>query len=136
MISTTLLTFCKTSTTGDSYLDWPKFPPPVVAGQTIVTFDETSDTVSMPLWYWKDITKYAMDMETTITLLVDIYDIHLEWTKFPNPKQDNRTLVRYDAQTDSVIMSLTFWKNIVKYVMDAERNIDVANILIREKLKE
>jgi hypothetical protein len=29
-----------------------------------VEYDEATDTVSMPLWYWRDIAEYKIDVDT------------------------------------------------------------------------
>jgi hypothetical protein len=37
---------------------FPVFPPP-----DSVAYDEASDTVSMPLWYWQKIAEYKIDVD-------------------------------------------------------------------------
>ena len=38
------------------------FPDPVQSdGTCVVKYDASTDTVSMPLWYWKKIVRYAVD---------------------------------------------------------------------------
>jgi hypothetical protein len=37
---------------------FPVFPPP-----DCVEYDEATDTVSMPLWYWQDIAEYKIDVD-------------------------------------------------------------------------
>jgi hypothetical protein len=37
---------------------FPVFPPP-----DVVTYDDESDTVSMPLWYWQDIAEYKISVD-------------------------------------------------------------------------
>jgi hypothetical protein len=37
---------------------FPVFPPP-----DSVTYDEETDTVSMPLWYWQKIAEYKIDVD-------------------------------------------------------------------------
>ena len=39
-------------------LTFPVFPPP-----DPVTFDQETGLVSMPLWYWKDIAEYKIDVD-------------------------------------------------------------------------
>jgi hypothetical protein len=39
-------------------VDFPVFPPP-----DCVTYDEATDTVSMPLWYWQKIAEYKIDVD-------------------------------------------------------------------------
>ena len=39
-----------------------EFPEPTDEnGNIVVTYDEATDTVSMPLWYWKKIVRFAVD---------------------------------------------------------------------------
>jgi hypothetical protein len=37
---------------------FPVFPPP-----DSVTFDEETETVSMPLWYWEKVAEYKIDVD-------------------------------------------------------------------------
>ncbi len=38
------------------------FPEPKdEKGNIVVKYDEATDTVSMPLWYWKKIVRFAVD---------------------------------------------------------------------------
>jgi hypothetical protein len=37
---------------------FPVFPPP-----DCVTYDEATDIVSMPLWYWRKIAEYKIDVD-------------------------------------------------------------------------
>jgi hypothetical protein len=39
-------------------IDFPVFPPP-----DCVKYDEATDTVSMPLWYWQKIAEYKIDVD-------------------------------------------------------------------------
>lgn len=60
LILTIALTSCRTlkneiSTVGD-------FPEPYdTEGVLIVTYDDKTELVSMPLWYWKKIVRFAVD---------------------------------------------------------------------------
>jgi hypothetical protein len=52
---------------------FPVFPPP-----DCVEYDEETDTVSMPLWYWQDIAEYKIDVEAArdyLTILRDQADV-------------------------------------------------------------
>jgi hypothetical protein len=40
-------------------VNFPAFPPP-----DCVAYDEATDTVSMPLWYWQKIAEYKIDVDT------------------------------------------------------------------------
>lgn len=41
-----------------------QFPEPYdTEGNLIVTYDVTTDKVSMPLWYWKKIVRYTVDVQ-------------------------------------------------------------------------
>ncbi|MDR0785575.1 MAG: hypothetical protein LBE74_06815 [Treponema sp.] len=37
---------------------FPVFPPP-----DCVTYDEESDMVAMPLWYWQEVAEYKISMD-------------------------------------------------------------------------
>nr|DAF41232.1 MAG TPA: hypothetical protein [Caudoviricetes sp.] len=52
-----------------SALEWTAFPDPFVDGKAVVVYDSLADTVSMPLWYWKQIVSYASDTEMNIEIL-------------------------------------------------------------------
>jgi hypothetical protein len=48
-------------------VDFPVFPPP-----DCVEYDEATDTVSMPLWYWQKVAEYKIDVDAArdyLTLL-------------------------------------------------------------------
>jgi hypothetical protein len=45
-------------------VDFPVFPPP-----DCVEYDEATDTVSMPLWYWQDIAEYKIDVDAACDYL-------------------------------------------------------------------
>jgi hypothetical protein len=48
-------------------VDFPVFPLP-----DCIEYDEATDTVSMPLWYWQDIAEYKIDVDAArdyLTLL-------------------------------------------------------------------
>lgn len=36
-------------------------PDPIIDGVSVVTYDEVTDTVTMPFWYWKKIVRYVID---------------------------------------------------------------------------
>lgn len=56
------LTSCQTLKKQKSEV--PEFPQPYdTEGNLIVTYDVTTDKVSMPLWYWKKIVRYAVDVQ-------------------------------------------------------------------------
>lgn len=57
MILTSLLTSCASSPKNEG----PKIPDPMVNGVSVVVYDETTNYVSMPLWYWKKIVRYFID---------------------------------------------------------------------------
>ena len=57
-----LLTSCQTLKKQKS--EAPEFPQPYdTEGNLIVAYDVTTDKVSMPLWYWKKIVRYAVDVQ-------------------------------------------------------------------------
>ena len=49
----------------------------------------------------------------------------LYWPEFPDPVQDERQVVSFDAEKETVSMPLWYWKKIVRYVSDVEMNIKV-----------
>lgn len=62
LILTLQLTSCQTLKKQKSKA--PEFPQPYdTEGNLIVTYDVTTDKVSMPLWYWKKIVRYAVDVQ-------------------------------------------------------------------------
>lgn len=62
LILTLQLTSCQTLKKQKS--EAPEFPQPYdTEGNLIVTYDVTTDKVSMPLWYWKKIVRYAVDVQ-------------------------------------------------------------------------
>ncbi len=38
-----------------------QIPDPIVDGESVVTIDEETEIVSMPLWYWKKIVRFMID---------------------------------------------------------------------------
>lgn len=59
---TLLLTSCQTLKKQKS--EAPEFPQLYdTEGNLIVTYDVTTDKVSIPLWYWKKIVRYAVDVQ-------------------------------------------------------------------------
>ena len=59
---TLLLTSCQTLKKQKS--EAPEFPQPYdTEGNLIVIYDVTTDKVSMPLWYWKKVVRYAVDVQ-------------------------------------------------------------------------
>lgn len=65
MILTLALTCC-TSTPKNESMAIPTLPPdPITSdGTCIVIYDEKTDTVTLPLWYWKKIVRYMVDTQT------------------------------------------------------------------------
>lgn len=56
------LTSCRTLKNQNRKI--PDFPPPVdIEGNVIVSFDESTHTVTMPFWYWIKITEYAVEVQ-------------------------------------------------------------------------
>lgn len=52
-----------------SALEWTAFPDPFAGGKPVVVYDSQTETVSMPLWYWKQIVSYASDTEMNIEII-------------------------------------------------------------------
>lgn len=60
LILTLLLTSCQSLKNSAQKL--PPFPEPKDEnGNIIIFYDEENDTVTMPLWYWKKIVRFAVD---------------------------------------------------------------------------
>ena len=60
----------KKSESNTSNITFPTFPDPIDSnGASVVTYDDKTQTVSMPLWYWKKITRYSIDTEYAIDAL-------------------------------------------------------------------
>lgn len=51
-------------------MEWESFPDPVQDGKSVVEFDEETDVVSMPLWYWKLILNYVICVESNLSLIM------------------------------------------------------------------
>ena len=61
LILTLQLTSCQSSKVKS---EAPQFSEPYdTEGNLIVTYDVNTDKVSMPLWYWKKIVRYAVDVQ-------------------------------------------------------------------------
>lgn len=63
---------CKTCPKEDNTVpmpSFPAFPSPMVDGVAVVRLDVAESVVTMPYWYWKDITKYVIDTEAAIERL-------------------------------------------------------------------
>ena len=56
LVSVSCMTSQKTSNTA-------VVPDPIVNGESVVVYDESTDTISMPLWYWKKIVRYIIDTQ-------------------------------------------------------------------------
>lgn len=56
LVSVSCITSQKTSST-------TVVPDPIVNGESVVVYDESTNTVSMPLWYWKKIVRYIIDTQ-------------------------------------------------------------------------
>lgn len=69
MISTILLMSCQTLPTEYINLEWTLFPDPNVEGVCVVTYNDETKKVEMPLWFWKKITEYVIDTEANIEIL-------------------------------------------------------------------
>ena len=50
--------------------DFPHFPDPYP-----VSYDEGTDTVSMPLWYWQKVAEYKIDIDTIECYINQIKEI-------------------------------------------------------------
>jgi hypothetical protein len=50
---------------------FPVFPPP-----DCVTYDDATDLVSMPLWYWQKIAEYKIDVDAIEAYIKGLNSIH------------------------------------------------------------
>ena len=65
-IALTILTLALTSclTLRNERAELPPFPEPKDEnGNYVVVYDEETGTVTMPLWYWKKIVRFAIDVK-------------------------------------------------------------------------
>lgn len=46
--------------------DIKPFPNPVISGESVIKYDDITNTVSMPLWYWLSITDYVIEIEENL----------------------------------------------------------------------
>lgn len=49
---------------------FPRFPEP-----SSVTFDEATETVSMPLWYWQKVAEYKIDVDAIEAYFKKLQDL-------------------------------------------------------------
>lgn len=59
LILTPALMSCQSLKNSSAPGDFPE--PKDENGNIVVKYDEATDTVSMPLWYWKKIVRFAVD---------------------------------------------------------------------------
>lgn len=57
-ILTILLTCCTTTRKIEA-----EVPNPIVNGESVVEYDETTDEVKMPFWYWKKIVEFIIEVK-------------------------------------------------------------------------
>ncbi len=56
-ILTLVLTSCTTLPKNNVKAE---IPDPIVDGESVVKYDLTTDSVTMPLWYWKKVVRYMV----------------------------------------------------------------------------
>ena len=69
MILTTPLLSCRSLPERENIINRPIVPDSVSNGVSVVSFDENTDMVSMPLWYWKKIVRYIASSEAAFDTL-------------------------------------------------------------------
>lgn len=70
LILITVLTSCITCPKNEISLpQFPTVPSPMKNGVPVVLFDIETDIVSMPMWYWKQLTNYMIETEAAIERL-------------------------------------------------------------------
>jgi hypothetical protein len=62
-ILTVLTTACATRTKIEYIREIPAVAFPVFPPPDCVAYDEATDTVSMPLWYWQQVAEYKIDVD-------------------------------------------------------------------------
>ena len=63
IVSTILITACKTTPKVEYVFTIPDVTFPVFPPPDCVTYDDKTDLVSMPLWYWQKIAEYKIDVD-------------------------------------------------------------------------
>ena len=53
----------------------------------------------------------------------------LEWTSPPSPYVENECIVKYESEKDIVYMPKWYWIDIVEYISDIEKNIEIISAL-------
>lgn len=61
MILTILLTCCTTTQKIEADV-----PDPIVNNESVVKYDEETDEVKMPFWYWKQICEFIIEVKEKI----------------------------------------------------------------------
>lgn len=64
------LTSCMTSRTNADNLVWVAVPDPIVEGQSVIKEDLTTETVTLPYWYWLKVEIYMIKTESNIDKLM------------------------------------------------------------------
>jgi hypothetical protein len=64
---------------------FPVFPPP-----DAVEYDEETDTVSMPLWYWQEIAEYKISVDAIRNYLAALRDREREERSAYQAAKDNK----------------------------------------------
>jgi len=80
-VLTILTTACKTTPKIEYIFTTPSVTFPVFPPPDCVTFDEKTDLVSMPLWYWQKIAEYKIDVDAISKYLKQLNDIEINRDK-------------------------------------------------------
>ena len=68
-MSLLVLTSCTTLRTDADNLVWAPVPDPIVEGKSVIKEDLTTQTVTMPYWYWLKVEIYMITTEANIEKL-------------------------------------------------------------------
>lgn len=58
----TVLTSCMSTQQGTQKVNI-KVPDPIVNGESVLEYNEKTQKVEVPFWYWKQITSYIIDTQ-------------------------------------------------------------------------
>ena len=68
-ILTILSMSCRSLPEPTSAIARPTVPSPIVNGESVAAYDDATDRVSVPLWYWKKLIRYIAGAEAAFDTL-------------------------------------------------------------------
>jgi hypothetical protein len=75
------ITACETTPSVEYIHEIPDVTFPVFPVPDSVTYDETTDVVSMPLWYWQKIAEYKIDVDAIEAYIQGLRNIDINAEK-------------------------------------------------------